>query len=151
MGRRLIVVLASPQKTTPSSSSLAMLLLSCSHPASPCVSSHSPSSLPLEGLLSVTWGRPLLLVSSRQPPPRSPRASRPRPLRRHSRRNEMLSRGNLHMGIKSRNSKLYPYNPGSRNCVSFLMSGSFPRLAFTSIERSFVGYVSNASSCPIAY
>merc|ERR1711872_619471 len=96
-------------------------------------------------------GRLLLLVSSRQPPPRSPRASIPRPLRRHSRRNEMLSRGNLHMGIKSRNSKLSHYNPGSRNFVSFLISGSFPRLAFTSIERSFVGYVSNAFSCPIAY
>merc|ERR1712130_719191 len=77
----------------------------------------------------------LLLVSSRQPPPRSPRASRPRPLRRHSRRNEMLSRGNHHMGIKSRNSKTLHYNPGSRNFVSF------PRLAFTSIVRSFVGYV----------
>merc|ERR1712130_522674 len=73
---------------------------------------------------------------------RSPRASRLRPLRRHSRRNEMLSRGNLHMGIKSRNSKLYPYNPGSRNFASFL------RLAFTSIERSFVGYVSNALVAP---
>jgi len=48
------VVLVSPPKTTPSSSNLVMLLLSCSHPASPCASSLSPSSLPLEGLLSVT-------------------------------------------------------------------------------------------------
>merc|ERR1712098_388200 len=83
----------------------------------------------------------LLLVSSRQPPPRSPRASRPRPLRRHSRRNEMLSRGNHHMGHKLRNSKTLHYNPGSRNFASFRTFGSFPRLAFTSIVRSFVGYV----------
>merc|ERR1712072_1457053 len=111
---------------------------------------HSQSSLPLEGLLSVTLGRLLLLVSSRQPPPRSPRASRPRPLRKHSRRNEMLSRGNLHMGIKLRNSKTLQHNPGSRNFGDFLISGGFPRLAFISIERNFVGYVPNIFSCPIA-
>merc|ERR1711982_195940 len=56
--------------------------------------------------------------------PKSPRASRPRPLRRHSRRNEMLSRGNHHMGTKLRNSKTSHYNPGSRNFVSFRTFGS---------------------------
>merc|ERR1712179_808611 len=148
--RRLTVVLASPQKTTPSSSSPEMLLSSCSPPASQCVSNLSPSSLPLEGLLSVTRGRPSLWASSRPPPLRLPRASRPRLPRRHSRRNEMLSRGNLHMGIKLRNSKSILHNPGSRNFGDFLISGGFPRLAFISIERNFVGYVPNIFSCPIA-
>merc|ERR1712112_489192 len=62
---------------------------------------------------------------------------------KHSRRNEMLSRGNLHMGIKLHNLKSFYYNPGSRNFGGFLISGGFLRLAFISIERNFVGYVSN--------
>merc|ERR1719153_1116586 len=94
--------------------------------------------------------RPSLWASSRPPPLRLPRASRPRLPRRHSRRNEMLSRGNLHMGIKLRNSKSLLHNPGSRNFGDFLISGGFPRLAFISIERNFVGYVPNIFSCPIA-
>merc|ERR1711862_801677 len=68
--RRLTVVLESLPKTTPSLSNLVTLLLSFSTPASPCVWSPSLSSHPLEGSLSVTWGRPWLLVSSRPPPPR---------------------------------------------------------------------------------
>merc|ERR1739844_554764 len=69
---------------------------------------------------------------------------RPRLLRRHSRRNEMLSRGNPRMGTKLRNLNTFPYNPGVPNFGGFLTSGSFPRLAFTSIERNFVGYLNHS-------
>merc|ERR1719361_483758 len=46
--RRLTGVPASPPRTPPSSSSLATLPLSSCSPASPCASSPSPSSLPLD-------------------------------------------------------------------------------------------------------
>merc|ERR1719237_361917 len=45
---------ASPLRMPPSSSSLVTLPLSSCSPASPCASSPSPSSLPLEGSLSGT-------------------------------------------------------------------------------------------------
>merc|ERR1712013_883384 len=89
-------------------------------------------------------GRPSLLASSRPPPPRPPRASRLRLLRRHSRRNEMLSRGNLHMGIKLRNLKILPYNPGVRNFGGFRAFGGFLKSACTSIVKSFVGYLKHS-------
>merc|ERR1712025_897653 len=78
--RRLIVVPESPLKTTPSSSSLAMLPSSSLFHLSLCVSSPSASSLPWVGLLSGTLGRlllsgssrPLLLWSSPELPPSLP-------------------------------------------------------------------------------
>merc|ERR1719350_1739662 len=79
--------------------------------------------------------------------PRWPRASRPKLLTRLSRRNEMLSWGNLHMGTKLHRFKtfsckcvLHSINPGARNFGSFQAFGGFLRLAFTSIERSFAEY-----------
>merc|ERR1719233_489475 len=83
--------------------------------------------------------------------PRPSRASRPKLPRRRSRRNEMLSWGNLHMGIKLRNLKSLQHNPGSRNFGGFLISGGFPRLAFISIARNFVGYVPNILVAPSLY
>merc|ERR1711915_150448 len=52
--RRLIVVLVSPLRTTPSLSSLVMPLLSSSPPASLCALKPSLTILHLEDLLSVT-------------------------------------------------------------------------------------------------
>merc|ERR1719300_2092812 len=52
--RRLIVVLVNPQKTSPNSSSLVMLLLLHWCQASPCVLKLSPNFHHLEDLLSVT-------------------------------------------------------------------------------------------------
>merc|ERR1712168_633481 len=85
-----------------------------------------------------------LWVSSRPPPPRLSRASRPRLLRRHSRRNEMLSRGNPRMGIKLRNLNIFHCNPGARSFGGSQTYGGFQRLAFTSIERNFVGYLKHS-------
>merc|ERR1712098_768277 len=76
----------SPQRTTPSSSSLVMPLSSSSPLASPCALKPSLTILHLEDSLS---------VSSRPPLPRSLKEARPRPHRRPTRRNEMLARGNL--------------------------------------------------------
>merc|ERR1712013_174497 len=69
---------------------------------------------------------------------------RPRLLRRLSRRNEMLSRGNLHMGIKSRIFIGLHYISGLRNCGDSRISGDFPKFAYISIAKSFVGYLKQA-------
>merc|ERR1712083_838488 len=93
--RRWTGVPASPPRTPPSSSSPVTPPSSSCSPASPCASSPSLSSLPLEGSLSGTCGRPLPSVSSRQPPPRKSLARLPRLQRRPTRRSEILFWGNL--------------------------------------------------------
>merc|ERR1712098_607430 len=98
----------SPQRTTPSSSSLVMPLSSSSPLASPCALKPSLTILHLEDSLS---------VSSRPPLPRSLKEARPRPHRRPTRRNEMLARGNLSLQHqlnyppRKRQRKLRLHNP----------------------------------------
>merc|ERR1712038_585452 len=158
--RRLTAVPASPPRTTLSSSSPVTPPSCCSPPASPCASSPSPTTLLSEGSLSVTLGRPWLWASSRPPPPRWWRAARPRPPRRPTRRNEMLPRGSYsshhpHMGQHTSTSPLFyplllqPFNPGARNVGGFSSQLNLPRLACTSIARSFSGYTIYIQTQPL--
>merc|ERR1711915_263260 len=145
--RRLTVVLVNLLKTTPSSSSLEMLLLYNWCRVSPCALRPSLNIHHLEDLLSVTCDRPLLSESLSLQPPRLLKASRPRLLRRLSRRNEMASRGNMSQLTSSN-----VLNPGVRNSGNFLFTGVFLKLACTSIAKSFAGYSLHCYlfSCPNA-
>merc|ERR1712096_77360 len=158
--RKLTVVLVSRLKTIPSSSSLVMLPLSSWSPASQCVSSRSQSFLLLEGLPSVTWGRPWPSVSSRLPPPRSLRASRPRLLIRLSRRNEMLSRGNtsllcclLHMGMKIQKLTIgciMPLQPWYAKFWRFQLFWKFPKISLYFHRKEFRGYTTKHNCLLVA-
>merc|ERR1712223_68344 len=56
---------------------------------------------------------------------------------RHSRRNEMLSRGNPRMGTKLRNLNTFSYNPGVPNFGGFPTSGSFPKISLYFHRKEF--------------
>ncbi len=81
--RRLTVVQARSLRTNPRPSNLVTLPWSTWSPRSPCASRLSPTTHPWDVLPYVTWGRPLLSVSSRPwPRRRPPVAKSPRPPRR---------------------------------------------------------------------
>merc|ERR1712014_42537 len=74
------------------------------------------------------------------------KTSRPRLLRRLSRRNEMMSRGNISQlfSIFQKGVNLIftliVHNLGLRNSGNFLFTVAFPKLACTSIAKNFAGY-----------